>query len=235
MLDNEADRISASGGLIDIIADVAAIFYLTETNDDFLRIEQMLGWWKSAQEIVQDWVSYPTAESSFTALWRTLMANQTIGNVRPSPDYVHRAKAFLLSRLLVDLVRGLDNEAPPMWDTYELGLREKGVPMLELTQRTRPEPMHVPLAAIHYQQAFWSTCHDRRFCVTKKGYFGIVPQQAKVGDVISIFAGAELPFVLRSREDAQSYEVIGRCYIHGVSDGEVWEWNDFKSEDIIIS
>jgi hypothetical protein len=40
-----------------------------------------------------------------------------------------------------------------------------------------------------------------------------------VGDLVAIFLGADVPFVLREHGDA--YRLVGACYIHGVMDGSL--------------
>ncbi|KAL8747012.1 MAG: hypothetical protein Q9190_001052 [Brigantiaea leucoxantha] len=62
----------------------------------------------------------------------------------------------------------------------------------------------------------WST-----LCVTKNGLLGRVPYGSEPGDMIVIFAGAKLPFVLRRRQgEGVGYMVLGPCYIHGAMHGE---------------
>jgi hypothetical protein len=62
------------------------------------------------------------------------------------------------------------------------------------------------------------------FCVTRKGYVGIVPSGAQVGDEVCVFDGGAVPFVLRKnygREGDIIYELVGEGYIHGIMYGEV--------------
>ena len=112
---------------------------------------------------------------------------------------------------------------------------EQGMDVAEVTEQVYPKVLYIPLSALRYQRIFWGTCHARRFCTTLKGYFGVVPQQARPGDRICVFPGEDLPFLLRLREDFQSYEAIGRCYVHGISNGEAWNRDAVKAEDIVIS
>lgn len=55
-------------------------------------------------------------------------------------------------------------------------------------------------------------------CDTDKGDVGIVPAVAEKGDVVAIFPGAKVPFILREK-NAKEYELIGECYIHGIMRG----------------
>lgn len=62
-------------------------------------------------------------------------------------------------------------------------------------------------------------CHQRKFFITAKGYFGIGPRVLQVDDTCSIFFGAEVPYILRQCED-ESFLFLGECYVHGIMHGE---------------
>lgn len=62
----------------------------------------------------------------------------------------------------------------------------------------------------------------RRTCVTHNFYLGIVPAEAEEGDVIAIFFGIGVPFVLRPIGRSE-FMFIGHCYVHGIMDGELTE------------
>jgi hypothetical protein len=51
--------------------------------------------------------------------------------------------------------------------------------------------MYPFLATMLHHQA------ERRTCITEKGYFGSIPGEAEEGDLIAIFFGLRIPFVLR--------------------------------------
>ncbi|KAF9770313.1 hypothetical protein IL306_012168 [Fusarium sp. DS 682] len=57
----------------------------------------------------------------------------------------------------------------------------------------------------------------KRPFLTKMGYLGMGPVEGKPGDVVAIFCGGRIPFVLRPVE--QAYEP-GEAYCDGVMDGE---------------
>lgn len=64
----------------------------------------------------------------------------------------------------------------------------------------------------------------KRFAIFDGGYIGIVPNQARVGDIVAVLLGCTMPLVLR-RNQGSVYLVIGECYIHDAMDGEVLrEW-----------
>ena len=64
--------------------------------------------------------------------------------------------------------------------------------------------------------------HSMPLCITANGYLASVPWTAEAGDCVIIFAGGELPFILRKDPVGEHYRFIGACYIHGIMHGEVF-------------
>jgi hypothetical protein len=65
----------------------------------------------------------------------------------------------------------------------------------------------------------------RRFCVSEKGYVGLVPPFAREGDIICVALGVQTPLVFRKLKLTQDqrgsrYHLVGETYIHGLMDGE---------------
>ncbi|XXH00592.1 hypothetical protein Hte_006940 [Hypoxylon texense] len=59
------------------------------------------------------------------------------------------------------------------------------------------------------------------FCVTQKGYVGLLPEPARIGDEIWLLHGASVPFLMRKGD--HGHTLIGECYIHGIMYGEAIE------------
>ncbi|KAK5166139.1 uncharacterized protein LTR77_008400 [Saxophila tyrrhenica] len=61
-----------------------------------------------------------------------------------------------------------------------------------------------------------------RITVTQCGLLGRVPHGTQQGDVVALFAGAQVPFVLRPPGEPETgFKVVGPCYVHGVMQGEL--------------
>jgi hypothetical protein len=79
------------------------------------------------------------------------------------------------------------------------------------------------------------TFRHRSLFVTESGRCGWVPDVSIPGDVIAVFAGHDVPMVLRHCEkslyklignydcECETYKVVGDFYIHGIMDGEAVE------------
>jgi len=65
---------------------------------------------------------------------------------------------------------------------------------------------------------FASKIAGNQFCVTEKGYAGLVPKHSIVGDRICVFHGGKVPFVIGTRA-LGTESLKGECYIHGIMHG----------------
>jgi hypothetical protein len=60
---------------------------------------------------------------------------------------------------------------------------------------------------------------SRRFCITREGRMGQAPRTAEIGDLICIFEGGRVPFVLK-RKVEEKFSFVGESYVHGIMQGE---------------
>ncbi len=79
-----------------------------------------------------------------------------------------------------------------------------------------------------------------RFAVTNTGYMGLVPLEAREGDVVMAVWEARVPFVLRpvgrgeeSAPTTHEYQVVGECYLHGVMAGEKIR-REFRGKRVVL-
>jgi len=72
----------------------------------------------------------------------------------------------------------------------------------------------------------------RRPFLSSKGYVGLVPDHAKVGDVLVILRGGKFPYVLRGNGD-DTYGFVGDAYVHGIMYGEFVEEEPSVEEFIL--
>ncbi|KAK0109539.1 hypothetical protein ONS95_002226 [Cadophora gregata] len=71
-----------------------------------------------------------------------------------------------------------------------------------------------------------------RVCKTVNGFVGVVPIGAGVGDLVAVFAGGAMPFVLRPTEEIEGgFRLLGGCYMHGLMRGEAVQSPLWKEEE----
>jgi hypothetical protein len=63
---------------------------------------------------------------------------------------------------------------------------------------------------------------NRRFAVTHGGFMGLVPLETQPGDVVCIFAGADVPFIIRMASNDWNV-IVGESYFHGLMRGEIFD------------
>ncbi|KAH7161049.1 heterokaryon incompatibility protein-domain-containing protein [Dactylonectria macrodidyma] len=61
---------------------------------------------------------------------------------------------------------------------------------------------------------------ERRFFVTKTGYFGLGPASMRAGDIVCVLRGSFFPTVVRPATN-HCYTIVGECFVHGIMDGEM--------------
>jgi len=81
-----------------------------------------------------------------------------------------------------------------------------------------------------YDLNMWT--EKRKFCRAVDGGIGWVPLEAKAYDLVCVFEGSELPYILRKASDEQGFLLIGYCYFYGIMHGEICQEADW--EDIIL-
>jgi hypothetical protein len=161
-------------------------------------------WDDASRNILSRVSSYPTYESLEDAHWRTRIANLSFkGDFAPaSMRYSYAAWREIL----------------------DIELSKRQVPAYQYQQLDRDSD---PFATAQGQ-----AMNGRRFCLTRGGYFGLVPTASRVGDSVGLFTACHVPFVLRPVES--SYQLIGECYVHGIMMGEAYQQPGFLQRNLVL-
>jgi hypothetical protein len=89
-----------------------------------------------------------------------------------------------------------------------------------------PSTAHVP----EFASLVAKNMGGRMLSITEKGFLGVLPNDAKEGDLIAIFTAGGRPFVLRQLGGGE-FTLVGVCYIHGISLGEIMDESTEKIRD----
>jgi hypothetical protein len=84
-----------------------------------------------------------------------------------------------------------------------------------------PEERELTDLARPYLVASIDMMKGRKFCVTERGYIGLVPMNALPYDEVFVPYSSSVPFIIRKSEEKKgTYLLVGECYIHGIMRGE---------------
>ena len=143
--------------------------------------------------------------------------------------------------LLMDM--DMDHPQGPRRASPELGqwLRDREEILRELVEsmETGSKIQHTPSILDRPDRATLrlANAQGRRFGGTgRKRHLALLPEETYVGDEICIFAGVNVPFVLRSQpgSDPPQRKLVGPCYVHGIMDGEATTDPSWRLEHILI-
>lgn len=74
---------------------------------------------------------------------------------------------------------------------------------------------------------------DKDMLVTEKGYIGIARSGFRSGDLVCVFLGGEVPFIVRQLDhDSSHFRFMGECYVHGIMDGEAMQSGCATGEEV---
>jgi hypothetical protein len=76
----------------------------------------------------------------------------------------------------------------------------------------------------HFGNAYSNLENGRKLFRTHRGYLGLTSSGTREGDIVCLFLGTDIPFILRkdalTEAGAHTYALVSECYIHGLMAGE---------------
>ncbi|OPB36197.1 hypothetical protein A0O28_0109730 [Trichoderma guizhouense] len=150
------------------------------------------------------------------AVWRTMICCMTANGKNAQFTIYSRAAQALYENFLVNAERlGLKHGDRSLTQGSEVNKNAQVAPhdVVPLT-----EDLLNKLLLMHTSAVKW--CPGRRFAVTDAGDFAAVPKAAQKGDIVCIFNGGRVPYVLRPCVNG-NYTLVGECYVDGMMRGEV--------------
>ena len=160
-----------------------------------------------------------TKSTIFETFWQTLVAGKGPSNYVRAPDEYSPIFALLFN--------SATGRSPSFPDQ----------PSDSNKRRLTLENLKVRSPARTYrdmQVAMKSATKKRRLGVTEKGYLGLYPRGANIGDEVCVFIGACVPFVIRKLGSRNEYQLVGECYMHGFMDGEAECMGDLHKTEIVL-
>jgi hypothetical protein len=110
-----------------------------------------------------------------------------------------------------------------LWDDEEItpeGRIQKARAFLDFLSNEDADEADI-MNSIRLFHAACFPSHDRRFAVTKKGRFCLVPKDAQSGDLVCIPHNSRVPYIFRPRMEGDGFRNIGETFVHGIMHGQM--------------
>jgi hypothetical protein len=171
--------------------------------------------------------AYPTGEMVSQVVWRLLLCDKVPGSHLRAPERLSRSVEAMI------LLCAQDTAAKRNYQVYESVVEEWMARWLESggLQADEAGLREMVIEAIKVFRGISMHLYRARRSMTHKGYICQVPPEVQQGDVIAIFHGCDVPFVLRP-STRNCYQLIGNCYVHGIMDGEALSHNNISAREI---
>lgn len=138
--------------------------------------------WKSCTASADE--PYLTGETSLVAFWKTVLGGKKVAGY-------HSGFSGSQNQLKNIRLDNNDSSIPPNTSDEEMRLVQN-----LLTLSLSSGKSHV-----------WG----RRFAISEKGYFVLLPAAAKTGDVLCILVGGEMPYLVRPLANGR-FQMLGERY-----------------------
>ncbi|KAH7380875.1 heterokaryon incompatibility protein-domain-containing protein [Cadophora sp. MPI-SDFR-AT-0126] len=149
-------------------------------------------------------------------LARTMCCDLLMTDERANIDRAHQVHQWWIKTVLTYMLKTIP-EDPEEFRALQLELemsKPVGVRMEEITNSS---------------VSFGS---GRCVCATVEGDLGQVPFGTRPGDLICIFKGGIVPFLLR--KDGDYYQLVGECFVNGIMYGEALDRQDIVEQSFNI-
>lgn len=202
------------GYLVDTIEEVGNSWHASDDHTSrLLLFETLEKFCTKSTTMNESLYADPTRRAE--ALWRV-----PVGDLywTPDVDYIRARKP-----LVEDEYHDCARVAEIIANSKDLSPEERQVATQEVASRR--------FAASRY----WNNMRGmdgKRPYITRRGYIGMCPGPTIGGDVVAIFSGARLPYVVRPQPGGERYTFIGEAYCDGMMDGEVLQREQERSFSI---
>ena len=211
----DKQKLAITGFFVDTISSLSDVYHSSPPEDNE-GMRRLIQWEAHSRRLIFSMADYPTGEPVQDAYRRTLVANKDKHGDKALPSFLQHYDRMLAWLQIEEQVKATGETVP---SPENLGFDQD-----ELTL--------IYASLVEYAIPMASCMDQRRLCLTKKGYLGLVPDVAKEADSIFVVLGAEVPFVLSGCDG--EYRLLGDCYLHGLMEGKALEMDDFSVQDVIL-
>jgi hypothetical protein len=221
----ESCLLQIRGVLIDTLREITKPIHRDRFLTRFERIRSFYEWILATDPMLSSLKQYYTGESLREVQLRTYL-----GNRLPS-DHIPESKR-LLTQGDDKSIEKLANPGVSPSQTYIDAYIDVIDEMVDLVHKYKGEPINWDSPKGNMMAEALVLWHRRSIPLNKCGFlskhnfFGGVPEGTSLEDMIFLPYGSQMPYVVRpSVERPCTYRLIGGCYVHGIMEGEMENFN----------
>lgn len=149
-------------------------------------------WIEDVEDLLGDVQNYPSGKSLEEALWRTIIGDKAVGSDSPAPD---QYESYYKD------IRGIDTN-----ETIATRMRSTSPTMKQILALDTAFIFNAAL--LKYS----------KFMLTGRNLFGMLPEQAELGDGIFMLKGDQenYTFLVRKDPELDQYRLVGHAYIYDI-------------------
>ena len=156
-----------------------------------------------------------TASGRRAALWRTYIGDFAGERRAPAADAAVLERWYGYGLEAVAEKKKKQQQQQPSWN-----------PFRSLGEHLRLHKRDAGAEGVDYVRRIQLACAHRRLLVSKRGYIGLAPGHAVLGDVVAVLHGGSTPFLLRPGAVPGVYSLVGECFVYGIMGGEALAWEN---------
>lgn len=199
---------------------LASADHVKFTHGTAYGLTEILSFFSSGIFLAQELDDYPTNEGSLDVALRTFLRGPPSVMIQSQMISVQEGVRAFFSRAQLGMELAKEKEE-----------REPNIETMLMRAREQ-EPEMVGLVSAGM------LANQRCFCITEKGFFGLVPGKVEIGDEVAVFNGGNVPFILRrfelGNEQELVYRLVGDGYFHGLMHGEAQSLDTYDERDLVI-
>lgn len=227
--------LSLDGSIVDTIEHLAPAWHPeTDVPPMSRKGNRILLAWEALGKQEPENSPYASAGGRHNALWRTMIADRAGDEAAPDDDWIYVETWYdrvgwakdepdltsmgpLDATLAEQEMKGMEEQmlyhfislGPSRYPEFGEKLRQSYRDGEVINNRYR-----------EYMRRIHRVCAHRALFVTKKGYIGLAPWNAKEGDEIALLSGGRTPYILRGTDVPGRFTLVGETYVYGIMGGE---------------
>ncbi|KAI4204698.1 MAG: hypothetical protein LQ350_001013 [Teloschistes chrysophthalmus] len=210
----EHDTITLGGVAIDTIVSFA---------DRVQDHDSMNEWLQELRKMIQNSEIYTSLHERMEAVWRTPCADTIYDGhkqLRKAQSKDGQVIKLLLDNSSENLLNGKD-ETTYVFEDVSVNSMDWAKIRCSIPKSKFHKHGDTMKRTRDYVHSVVQPLPDWRVFATEKGYLGLGPSTAQLGDHVCIFATAGTPHILRPvKTGSDSYRLIDEAYVHGLMKGE---------------